>query len=191
MDDAQIAIPSTFTENIFHKLNSLDQHLYFRWDLTSDTVTLQLPVPRKFRDLPQEVHQASTMLWTQELLHPEHLFACCVLHPLMRTSLICLGVLIMHWPTLFGLFYFFMDGNMHKDARFAAVCKSPITCRRCWANASTWHSLHLSSTTGIVMVLNETKPFCIDTNTYNTNRVDSILCMGEITLDAFFTAVCI
>ncbi|MDY4416631.1 GGDEF domain-containing protein [Selenomonas sp.] len=80
MDDAHIAIPSTFTENIFHKLNSLDQHLYFRWDLTSDTVTLQLPVPRKFRDLPQEVHQASTMLWTQELLHPDD-------RPLLHTYL--------------------------------------------------------------------------------------------------------
>lgn len=71
MDDAHIATPSAFTEKIFQKLDHLDQHLYFRWDLTRDLVTLHAPVPRKFRSLPQEVPQASTMLWTQGLLHPD------------------------------------------------------------------------------------------------------------------------
>ena len=80
MDDARTMIPSAFTENIFHKLNSLDQHLYFRWDLTRDIVTFHQPVPRKFHDLPPEVCQASTMLWTQEFLHPDD-------RPLLHTYL--------------------------------------------------------------------------------------------------------
>ena len=80
MDDAHTMIPSAFTENIFHKLNSLDQHLYFRWDLTRDIVTFHQPLPRKFHDLPPEVCQASTMLWTQEFLHPDD-------RPLLHTYL--------------------------------------------------------------------------------------------------------
>ncbi|WP_081827026.1 GGDEF domain-containing protein [Selenomonas bovis] len=70
MDDAHIAIPSAFTDHIFKKLDRIDQHLYFRWDLTRDVMTLHAPIPRKFRTLPQEVSHASTMLWTQGLLHP-------------------------------------------------------------------------------------------------------------------------
>lgn len=117
MDDAQIAIPSTFTENIFHKLNSLDQHLYFRWDLTSDTVTLQLPVPRKFRDLPQEVHQASTMLWTQELLHPDD-------RPLLHTYLHIL----------------FQEHTPTSDSIRKTSCKLRIRHRK---NKYLWAEVHL------------------------------------------------
>ena len=70
-DDHRTDIPTTFSRDVFNMLDDLDQHLYFRWDLTNDCVTLHEPLPHRFRDLPLSVPQASTMFWTERLIHPE------------------------------------------------------------------------------------------------------------------------
>lgn len=71
MDEVHVSVPTEFNGKIFDMLDELEQHLYFRWDLTKDIVTIHGTVPRKFRDFPREVRHASSMLWTQNLLHPD------------------------------------------------------------------------------------------------------------------------
>ena len=65
------AIPATFSLEVFDLLDDLEQHLYFRWDLMADEVTLHEPLPRRFRTFPVHLPQASTQFWTERLIHPE------------------------------------------------------------------------------------------------------------------------
>ena len=72
MDSASTpTYPTAFSKEVFNMLDDLDQHLYFQWDLTRDCVTLHKPIPHRFRELPTCVPQASTMFWTEKLIHPE------------------------------------------------------------------------------------------------------------------------
>ncbi|WP_294159284.1 GGDEF domain-containing protein [uncultured Selenomonas sp.] len=70
-DEHRPAIPSDFSREVFNMLDDLDQHLYFRWDLTADEVTLHEPLPHRFRELPVHLSHASTQFWTERLIHPE------------------------------------------------------------------------------------------------------------------------
>ena len=70
-DKPRTDIPANFSREVFNMLDDLDQHLYFRWDLTNDCVSLHEPLPHRFRELPVYLPQASTQFWTERLIHPE------------------------------------------------------------------------------------------------------------------------
>ena len=61
-DKPRTDIPANFSREVFNMLDDLDQHLYFRWDLTNDCVSLHEPLPHRFRELPVYLPQASTQL---------------------------------------------------------------------------------------------------------------------------------
>lgn len=64
-------IPTEFGNEVYVALEDFDRRLYFRWDLTTDTINLNEPVPQNNYDIPLKIACASSMLWHSALIHPD------------------------------------------------------------------------------------------------------------------------
>lgn len=64
-------IPTEFGNDVYVALEDFDRRLYFRWDLTTDTIDLNKPVPQNNYDIPSKIACASSMLWHSALIHPD------------------------------------------------------------------------------------------------------------------------
>ena len=71
MAESKFIIPEEFNKEIYHTLNDIDNILYFKWDLRTDTLKFTSPVEGSDYKLPQVAQPASTYFWGGEFIHPE------------------------------------------------------------------------------------------------------------------------
>jgi len=64
-------IPKNFNGEVYKALETFDKRLYFRWDLTTDTVVLKDGVRLNRYDVPNHVENASSFFFFSGLLHQD------------------------------------------------------------------------------------------------------------------------
>ncbi len=71
MTDADFKIPQEFNTEIYRTLNDIDNLIYFKWNVLTDTLEFTASVENSEYDLPQIASPASTLFFGGDTIHPD------------------------------------------------------------------------------------------------------------------------
>ena len=71
MSETNFKIPTEFNTEIYRTLNDIENLIYFKWDVLTDTLKFTVPVENSDYDLPQIASPASTLFFGGNTIHPD------------------------------------------------------------------------------------------------------------------------
>ncbi len=71
MSDSNFKIPTEFSTDIYGALSDVENIIYFKWDIPTDTMEFMAPVENADYDLPQVATPASSVFFRGDIIHPD------------------------------------------------------------------------------------------------------------------------
>ena len=71
MSDSNFTIPTEFSTEIYGALSDVENIIYFKWIISTDTMEFMAPVENSDYDLPQLSTPASSVFFRGDIIHPD------------------------------------------------------------------------------------------------------------------------
>ena len=71
MSEQTFQIPAEFSTEIYGALSDVENIIYFKWDISTDSMEFMSPVENSDYDLPQTVSLASSVFFRGDVIHPD------------------------------------------------------------------------------------------------------------------------